>query len=244
MDSVQILAKVNTEEGVPDSWLVFPLLRQQLILGLFGWAFGAILGGGLFALMAPIMIPHNYLGGVTPAVVSTILLAIVIYVCLGSLWSLANDIRRLRRLSQHLIVITPTDFVKQEGEKIIHVPLEHVKHVTARGTPPVDRSVETARQDARLGGVGDGISGFFMGRQMAETVKRGGSARKRMRTPTTLAFIDERTDKEIIVVTDKGYGDPYFIAAHLKEYARARIQNNVTIPPSQDAGLSGPSSGL
>lgn len=226
MESAQILAKANVGEGVPDSWLVFPLIRQQLILGLFGWAFGAILGGGLFALMAPIMIPHNFQNGAFAAIVSTILLAIVLYVCLGSLWSLIADIRRLSNISQHLIVITPDDFVKQEGEKIVHVPLEHVRHVTARGTPPVDRSIESARQDARLGNAGVGIASFIVGRRVAEAGERG-SGRKRMRTPTTLAFIDERSDKEIIVVTDKGYGDPYFIAAHLKEYARAKVRNNV-----------------
>ncbi|MGH2509984.1 MAG: hypothetical protein ACRDHZ_21600 [Ktedonobacteraceae bacterium] len=226
MESDQILAKVNTGEAVPDSWLVFPLLRQQLILGLFGWAFGALLGGGLFALMAPIVIPHNYQGGALAATITTVLLVIVLYVCLGSLWSIISDIRRLRRISQHLIVITPNDFVKQEGKKIIHVPLEYVKHVTARGTPQVDRSLETARQDAQIGGSSGGIASFIVGRRVAEAGERG-SGRKRMRTPTTLAFIDERTDQEVIVVTDKAYGDPYFIAAHLKEYARSKIRNNV-----------------
>lgn len=43
--------------------------------------------------------------------------------------------------------------------------------------------------------------------------------RKRMRTPTTLAFIDSRNDAEVIVVTDHSYGDPFQIAAFLKQYA-------------------------
>ncbi len=226
MEFVQILAQANTTEDVPDNWIVLPLLRQKVITGLFGWVFGAILGGGLFALIAPIMIPHNYQIGTVGAVVSTVILVIVLYVCLGSLWSLISDIRRLRRASQHLIVITPTDFVKQEGEKIIHVPLEYIKHVTARGVPPVDRSIEAARQDTRIGGMSEGIGSLIVGRRVAESSRRG-SGRKRMRTPTTLAFIDERTDTEIIVVTDKAYGDPYLIAAHLKEYARAKLQNTV-----------------
>lgn len=226
MESVEILAKVNTEENVPDSWLVFPLLRQKVMVGLLGWACGALLGGGLFAFMAPIMIPHNYQDGTVSIVVSTILLAIVLYVCLGSIWSLITDTLRLRHASQHLIVITPTDFVKQEGKKIIHVPLEHVRHVTARGAPQVDRSLETARQDARMDSTGGGIASLFFGRRVAEVGKRG-SGRKSMRTPTTLAFIDERTDKEVIVVTDKAYGDPYSLAAHLKAYAQAKVRNQI-----------------
>lgn len=228
MESDQILAKVNAGESLPDSWLVFPLLRQQLILALFGWVGGMILGGGLFALMAPIMIPHNYQNGVFSAIVSTVLLAIVLYVFIGSIWAFISDLRRLQHISQHVIIITPNDFVQQEGQKITHVPLEYVKHVTARGTPPVDRSLETARQDAQISSVGASMAGFFVGRGVAESGQRGaGSVRKRMRTPTTLAFIDERTDKEVIVVTDKAYGDPFSIAAYLKEYARSKVKNNI-----------------
>lgn len=226
MESVQILAQVNGEASIPDSWIVLPLLRQKVILGLFGWVFGILIGGGLFAFIAPIMIPHNYQIGAFAAIVSTLILAMLLYVCLGSLWALIGDLQRLRRAAQHVIVITPTDFVKQEGNKIIHVPLEHVKYVTARGKPPVDRSTEAARGDMQVSNVGEGIASFFVGRRVAESGRRG-SGRKRMRTPTTLAFVDERTDKEVTVVTDTAYGDPFMIAAHLKEYARSKIQNNV-----------------
>jgi hypothetical protein len=44
-----------------------------------------------------------------------------------------------------------------------------------------------------------------------------------MRTPTTLAFLDARNDVEVIVATDRSYGDPFEIAAVLKQYA-ARVQ--------------------
>lgn len=218
MESVQILEQVNTQEGVPQDWIVFPLLRQQVIVGILGWIFGAIAGGLIFAFMVPIMIPHNYQAGVVPAILTTLILSMVLYICLGSLWAMIVDIQRLRRTEQHVIIITPNDFVKQEGKKIIHVPLEYVKHVTARGAPPVDRSAEAAREDARVGGASENISSFFFGRRVA-TAGKSGFGRRRMRTPTTLAFIDSRTDREIIVVTDKAYGDPHFIAAHLKQYA-------------------------
>jgi len=49
--------------------------------------------------------------------------------------------------------------------------------------------------------------------------------RKRSRTPNTLAFVDSRNDSEVIVTTDQAYGDPFYIAAHLKKYAEARLQN-------------------
>jgi hypothetical protein len=50
-----------------------------------------------------------------------------------------------------------------------------------------------------------------------------------MRVPTSLAFIDSRTDTEVTVVTDKSFGDPFYIAAHLKQYAAARVQNAVNL---------------
>lgn len=218
MESVQILAQVNTDEGVPQDWIIFPLLRQKVVVGILGWISGAIMGGVLFAFIAPIMIPHNYQLGTAAAIFSTLILAMVLYVCLGSIWAMITDIRRLRSAEKHMIIITPDDFVKQEGERIVHVPLEYVKYVTARGTPPVDRSAETARQDARASTSGENISSLIFGRRVAESGRRG-LGRRRMRTPTTLAFIDSRTDSEVIVVTDRAYGDPHFIAAHLKAYA-------------------------
>lgn len=225
MESVQILDLVNTGE-TPQDWLVFSLLRQKVIIGLLGWILGALTGGLLFALMAPIMIPHNYQTGVASAVATTIILAIVLYVCLGSIWAIIVDARRLNQADKHVIIITPQDFVKQEGDKIVHVPLAYVKYVTARGKEPVDRSIEAARQDTNLGNIGEGISSLLFGRRVAESGRRGLRPR-RMRTPTTLAFIDSRTDQEVTVVTDTAYGDPFYIAAHLKQYAAAHAQNFV-----------------
>ena len=228
MESVQILAQTNAEEGIPQNWLVFPLLRQKVLVGLLGWIFGVVAGGLLFAFMAPIMIPHNYQIGVGAAIASTVILAIVTYVCLGSLWAMIVDIRRLSRASKCSIIITPEDFVKQEGNKIIHVPLEYVKYVTARGKAPVDRSQTSARQDAQVGSIGEGVNSLLFGRRVAESGRRGLKP-KRMRIPTSLAFIDSRTDTEVTVLTDNSYGDPFYIAAHLKQYAAARVQNAVNL---------------
>ena len=226
MESVQILAQVSTEEGIPSNWIVFALQRQTIITGIFGWIFGALAGGVLFAFMAPIMIPHNYQSGALSAVFSTVILGVVLYVCLGSIWAMITDIQRLRAFDQHVIIITPEDFVKQEGKKIVHVPLEHVKYITARGAAPIDRSTAAANADARPAGVGEGIAGLFFGRRAAAGAAQGGFGRRRKRTPTTLAFIDSRTDSEIIVVTDKAYGDPHYIADSLKEYVELATSKN------------------
>src|SRR5579883_2534665 len=103
MESAQILAQINAEEGVPHDWLVFTLLRQKVIIGILGWIVGALMGGVLFAFMAPIMIPHNYQLGVVSAVITTLILGMVLYVCLGSIWALITDILRLRNAEKHVI---------------------------------------------------------------------------------------------------------------------------------------------
>src|SRR5437764_653351 len=95
------------------------------------------------------------------AIIRTILLGIVLFIGLGSAWSLLVDARRLRQADKHLIVITPEAFVKQEGDKIIYVPLVNVRHVTARGAPPPDRSLENARTDKEISGVGENVLGFL-----------------------------------------------------------------------------------
>jgi uncharacterized integral membrane protein len=225
MESVQILAKANTKEDAPYDWMIFPLVRGAVVISIIGWFFGALFSGLFFALLISIMIPHNYQSGVFSIIFSTLILAAILFVCLGSLWALFVDLRRLVRPKKHLIVITPEDFVKQEGEKVTHIPLEYIKYVTARGAPPVDRSLETARQDANPGNAGESISSLITGRRIAESGRKGLGS-KRMRTPTTLAFIDVRTDKEVVVATDKTYGDPYLIAAYIKQYATAKIARN------------------
>lgn len=228
MESAQILAQMSAEEGIPSNWIVFALQRQKVLVGILGWIFGALAGGLLFVFMAPIMIPHNYQSGVFSAVLSTLVLGIVLYVCLGSIWAMVTDILRVREPEKHVIIITPEDFVKQDGKKIIHVPLEYVRYVTARGAPPpIDRSAETAAAETRPGGVGEGIASLFLGRRVAAGARQGGFGRRRMRTPTTLAFIDSRTDKEVIVVTDKAYGDPHYIAENLKEYVELAASQKV-----------------
>ncbi len=218
MESTEILDRVKVNGDAPHGWIILPLVRRKVIIGIMGWILGAIVGLGLFALMASIMIPHNYQSGTASVIVTTILLGVVLYVGLGSIWTLIMDVRRLRQADKHLIVITPDDFVKQEGAKIIHVPLMYVRHVTARGGRPPE-PVRTTRGNTirEIPGLGENIAGMFLGRRNVSA--SGVIRRKRMRTPTTLAFIDSRDDSEVIVVTDATYGDPFMIASLLKEYA-------------------------
>ena len=222
MQAEEILTKAKTSTELPQGWIIFPLLRNKVLVGIAGWGFGIFIGMFLFTIVATIVIPKNYQSGFAAALFTTLLLGILLFIGLGSLWSLIMDVRRLMHADRHILVLTPNDFVKQEGNKIIHVPCVNIRHVTARGTPPPDRTPPTGSAVEQVSGVGENAASFFMGRRMVNALgsRSGGSARKRgRRTPTTLAFVDTRTDREVIVTNDNSFGDTFQIAALLKEYA-------------------------
>ncbi len=216
MESSEILIKARTEAEAPPGWVVLPLARSSVLVSIAGWFFGLVLGFGLLAIMASAVIPHNYQYGFFPALFTTLFLGLFLFVGLGSLWALIVDAMRLVQADKHLIVITPNEFVKQEGEKVIHVPLTNVRHVTARGAKPPDRSAKSAenRLDPNSG---ENVLSLFAGRSLTSSGMRW--RLKRMRTPTTLAFVDSRSENEVLVVDDKSHGDPFMIAALLKQYA-------------------------
>ncbi|GCE14355.1 hypothetical protein [Tengunoibacter tsumagoiensis] len=219
MNAEEILAQAKREPL--ENWVIFPLLQSKVIWGTIGWALGFLLGAGLFVLAVPIVIPSNYQNGLISGIFTTLILLIFAFVGAGSLYLMISDLRRLWQANTHLIVITEQDFVKQEGMKIIHVPLADVRYVTARGRAPIDRSVGV-EDDAtkQLPNIAESMLGFFVGRGFSKSGIEW--RKKRMRTPTSLAFMDTRTDKEVTVVTDGSFGDPFLIAAVLKKY---------TLPP-------------
>lgn len=215
MEASQILEQAKQPEP-PRGWIILPLLRHKVWLGIAGWIFGTILGLGFFTLMAFVVIPYNYQHGALPAIMTTLFLGILLFIGLGSIWSILVDIRRLLNANQHLIVITSDEFVKQEGSKILQVPLNEIHYVTARGKPRPDRPT-SSNPFAEIPNAGNNTAGFIAGRGLLPSGIK--FRMRRMRTPTTLAFIDGRTEKEVVVLTDDAYGDPHTIAALLKDYA-------------------------
>lgn len=217
MEANEILAKARANDEKPAGWIVFPLLRNKVIYSIIGWIFGTLLGLALLAFTAPVVIPHNYQQGVAAAIFTTLLLIIFLFVGVGSFILLLGDIQRLRFPHKHVIVITNEDFVKQEGEQIILIPLEYVRHVTTRGKAPIDREPAPAMSETNpLPRAGENLFSFFLGSGLTSAGMNW--RRKRMRTPTSLAFIDARTNQEVTVVNDASYGDPFLIAAILKQY--------------------------
>lgn len=221
MEAAEILERARADEESPPGWLVLPLQKRRVATSIAGWAAGILIGFGLFAFIASATIPYNYQHGFVSGCFSTILLGFSLFIGIGSLWALVSDARRLQRAERYLIVITPDEFVKQEGSTIVHVPLTYVRHVTARGAPPPERLAPGRNNLRDIPSAGEHLGGFIFGRALFPQGFR--QRRKRMRTPTTLAFLDSRQNVEVVVATDNSYGDTFEIAAYLKQYA-ARVQ--------------------
>ncbi len=217
MNAEEILEQARKSVTLPHGWVILPLSRVKVGIGIAGWVFGVLLGLGLFTIAARAVIPANFEQGLPIAIFTLLLLGVLLFIGLGSIWMIIQDTRRLLEAEKHLIVLTSEVFVKQEGKKIITVPFTDVRYVTAKGTPPPDRTVPRGSMIAQMPTSGERVSGFLMGQVVTRDGSR--SLRRRRRTPTSLAFVDARTEDEVVVVTDGAYGDPFMIAALLKQYA-------------------------
>ncbi|MBA2678298.1 MAG: hypothetical protein H0U76_07895 [Ktedonobacteraceae bacterium] len=214
MQAEEILTQVKTGTG-KQGWVVFPLLREKLMWAIAGWIFGILIGLLLLAVLFPIVVPYNYERGIFSIILTSVLLGVLAAVVIGSIVLLIVDVRRLLRAHEHVIVITYEDFVKQEGDKIIQVPLSHVQHVTSRGRSPLEQNAIKREDEVKRSIGGRNVFSTLFGRKGSSLHTR----RRRMRAPTSLAFLDARDDTEVIVVSDDAFGDPFVIANTLKEYA-------------------------
>jgi len=218
MESSEILEKARAGGELPNGWVVLPLLRNKVRLGILGWIAGAIVGFGLFVLMVPYMIPHNYLYGPIPAFISTVILGTVLFIGIGSAWQIIVDTRRLVEADKHIIILTPDEFVMQDGDIVHHVPLMYVRHITARGIVPPDQTAPRGAVVSNMPHAGENLSGFFFGRGFIPTISRWRARRRAKHTPSMLAFIDSRTNSEVIIKDYNLYGDPSTIATLMRKY--------------------------
>ncbi len=225
MEAEEIIATASNDEQRPGTWDIFPLIRSKVLTSLVYWILGILMSGGLLALIIPLVIPYNYQRGPASIIFTTILLGLLFFLMAGCIWLLLADIGRLRTLDRYKIIITNETFVKQEGKKIIAVPLSAVHYVTLRGKRPVEPTSTESRPRVNPG---DTMRNIFMvggnlGRQPTPGDPNGStnslfSRKKRGRGPTSVAFLDTRTNKEVLVVNDDAYGDPVVISDVLKEH--------------------------
>lgn len=211
MDAQQVLSLARSGTA-PHDWYVWPLRRDRVQRAALGWAGITVFG---FVLLVPLVlatVPVNFQHGAGLIVATLVLLGLVGALAFGGGGLLIADLRRLVRLDAHMLVITPEHYLKYEPGRTTHVPMTAVAYVTLKGVkiagaPPSDRASQVVT--SRFGALGGIMGGGF----------RAGARREINRAPS-LAFLDVRTDSEVIVATDDTYEDMPVLAEILNLYAR------------------------
>ena len=197
MDALVILEKARSND-VPDSWNVWPLHTERVRRSVLGWGVCGVAGFILLAFVVSATIPDDFIHGTGMAIFASILLTLVGAVAFGSSGIAIYDIWRLMHASEFLLVITPDDYLRVEpGNKHTHVPMEDIANVTMRGVK-VNMPHEAMR-DAD-------ISNMTPIKRLSRVAGNFYTPREPKRAPV-LAFVDTRTNTEVIVARDNSFDD-------------------------------------
>lgn len=221
MDAAEILSTARSGDA-PSNWVILPLRRKEVSLSILGWAVGAIIGLGLFFALFAATFPDNFEHGAGGIIITGLFLAVLGFVGIGSLWLLIKDSLRLLRADRSIIVITPQLYCKQDGNKIDLVPLEEVGYVTTKGARAPARHSSWATYEAPAPAVDP------EDRRVSASATAGRMffpRRRRPRGPTSVAFVDLRSDKKIMVTNDHSYGHPFEVGETLHAFVEARLRN-------------------
>lgn len=214
---VQEIVERARSGDLPGNWDVWRLRGDRVSQDLALFIFGAVLGLVLLVFALTAMIPDNFEKGIGAAIISVVILVFLGVLGFGSLGLVSQDLMRLRRRSQYLLIMTPDDFVKVEPGRITHVPMDQITNITLKGVKvklPEDQEqrVAQAQADARI--------------SMAERLV--GSLARQPRVSPSLAFIDSRTDEEVVVSSDTAFGDLKAIEDALNFHVRAKARSNLS----------------
>jgi hypothetical protein len=227
VQALEILSAAH-DGSAPSNWVILPLRRERVVRSMLEWGVGILLGLGLFTGLFLATWPENFTNGAAGAIITGLMLVVLGFLGFGSLWLFLADLRRLLRANRSIIVLTPNVFCKQEGGKIDLVPLEEIAHITIRGTAvPTNRaswatynvpaSVRIDPEDRRI------PNSFGLGRMVWGSASARDRSKNR-RGPTSVAFVDLRTEKQIIVTNDHSYAHPYELGETLRSFVEARLE--------------------
>lgn len=240
MEAAEILSTARSGSA-PTSWIILPLRRNQVQIAMLQWALGALMGLVLFAGLLTASIPDNYESGLGAAIVTTFFLGLLAFIGVACLWYLIKDGIHLAHADRSIIVITPNVYCKQEGDKVDLVPLEDIGYLTTRGTRAPNKRASWAAynapsepdyepDDRQISAAATmGMGSMLYGR------------RRRPRGPTSVGFVDLRTDKKVTVTTDSSYAHPYELGETLRRYVDARLRkmDEEAAAKPRDEGASG-----
>ena len=203
IDAEQILATARQEGDVPQGWTVIPLHIKTVQRAILNWVGGAIVGLGLFALLFAAV--HDILG-----IISIILLGVLAFVGIGSLYLAIKNVRVLQDKDRQLIVMTPDLYVQQRGARIISVPMDQVSHITLRGVFGGDTAYTTIDERNPQNAV------MSFGQMLG-----GARPRRARRTPDSLAFVDARDASAITVAEDNNFAELPILEELLRNYVES-----------------------
>ena len=196
MDPKSIL---DTARGgdAPGTWVVWPLRRTYLRNSILRWSVLSVLG---FLLLVPAAISTLpgilSLRGFGFVFTGIILLALAAF-AFGALGITVYDIWRWIRADDFWLVITPDDYLKAEpGDRFTHVPLQYIESITLKGVRVAMDTAETP-----FDGAARGIN------PLLRMPVRWSTNRRRQATPSSLAFVDSRTNRAVTVATDAVFDD-------------------------------------
>lgn len=200
MDAEVILATARSGQ-IPQYWTVWPLRRDLVLRSALKWAGLSLFGFILFIPALFATVPDNFTGSGIKLFFTSVLLLALGATALGSLGIAVYDVWRVLHADDFLIVMTPDDYLKAEPRRVTHVPMEHVAYVTMRG---VKHPMEQARRADPY--AGDPYAANPYAQLDRYRFMRGVATFRRepMQAPS-LAFLDMRTDREVIVATDDSF---------------------------------------
>ena len=220
MEAAEILSTARSDSA-PHNWVILPLRRNQVGLAILGWAVGTILGLALFAGLFLATWPDNFEHGAGGIIITSVFLALLAFTGVGSLWLMVKDTLRLFRANESIIVITPHAYCKQDGKRIDLVPLEEVGYLTTKGARAPGSHSSWARYEEQQSSYTPQDRQLSAGGNIRQMF---GWRRRNPRGPTSVAFVDLRTDKKILVTNDSSYGHPYEVGQTLQTFVEARMR--------------------
>jgi hypothetical protein len=195
MDAEAVLATARSG-SVPSDWNVWPLRQDRVRRAILGWGAVALVGFALFIPALLQTIPGNFAHGGVAVVCTGLFLLALAAVAFGGLGVALYDVWRLAHVDEFLLVMTPDDFVKAEPGKVIHVPMDKIAYITLRGVKPPESAQQAT---ARTFNTFSQYPGGF-GRLVGST-----SLRRKPAQAPSLAFVDTRDDREVVVATDDSF---------------------------------------
>lgn len=219
MDAQEILARARSPQELPNYWHVWPLRRDYIVRSILKWLAASLLG---FVLLIPAVfstVPGNFERGQLAFLVTSILLLLLGAVAFGALAIAIYDCWRLLHADDYLLVMTPDDYVKAEPRgKVTHVPMENIGYITLRGP----KSALTQTNSVYGGALSMPQGGVD---RLMHSIAAANERRQKKQTPT-LAFVDLRTDREVVVATDNSFDElaalEYVLSLQLDENAKQR----------------------